>query len=668
MKKKILFLLALVSILCVFAISVSAASQSYASYEVVYNDGTRVTIYSAGIDDLGNGRIWLRETMYTEAPLDSEGTYATLDWSKVEELDFTNTKLYSYSSSKDAYTEYTGGTNGSAKGRVCIRKGWSDATVFNSVKKVNTGNIWSFTGAVFMDWKGLETVIISNKVDTLADDLFKNSSVANVIFEEGAIVYRCNNNLFWNCDNLVRVEFPDSFTYLGNSGLFYDCDNLESVRWPANCPEIPGSAFYSCEKFTFEIPSYITKIKNSTFYGCTSIKSLYIPATVSEIGSDCFRNCTNLTSIVFDAGCSVENIYAHTFDNCNLTELYLPNSVKQMKQSALSNNKNLKVLSLGASFVDFNLDGNKAASICSGSDLERLYLSKNFTAASVRSDIFGNDDVENDWIKLFPNVAIYYEGDKAMAEAIVLASTVDGVVINGVFASMTIVSLEEYEALKTAGTLSGRYLIYSYNKCDAFYGGVHAEGQVLNSCQFGCGRNCGQVELLPNPAHNLVMKELRNENGYFGTICFVESCTVCETVTVDESIEAVFEWMGYSASTYGNSFAVVQGYKINKTSIASYLKYVPDFEFGVMAIGNTSGEAFAPTLEDSCIPKFDNMEKDYIDIKITGITKDTKSVNIVFCIYVSVGEKLLYLDNGVEASTVTGISYEGVLEFENKTE
>ena len=667
MKKKILFLFALISIVCVFAIAVSAAPQSYASFEAIYNDGTRVTVYTVGIDDVGNGRICLRETMYTEAPLDSEGTYATLDWSKVEELDFTNTMTCEYVSSNGAYVERTGGSNGSAKGRICIKKSWSDASVFNSVKKVNTGNTWSFSGAVFSGWKGLETVIISNKVETLTDDLFKDSSVANVIFEEGAQVYRCNNNLFWNCDNLVRVEFPDSFTYLGNSNLFYDCDNLESVRWPSNCPEIPSGAFAYCEKFKFEIPSYITNIKSSAFRNCKAITSLVIPASVSQIGSDCFRECTNLTSIVFEEGCSVQNIYAHTFDSCNLTEIYLPNTVKQIKQSAFSSNKNLKVISLGASFIDFNLEGNASASLGTGSNLEKMYLPKTFTVDSVRSDMFGDDNNPNEWVKIFPSVVIYYEGDAEMAQAIITKAQGDGTVINGVLANVTLVSLEEYEALKEAGALTGRYLIHSYNKCDAFYGGVHAEGQVLNSCQFGCGRSCGQVELLENPQHSLAMVETKGENGYFGNICFVESCSVCKTKTIDETISPIFEWKGYSVSTFGDKLSVTQGYKIDKNAIADYRKYVPDFNFGIMATVNTEKVEIAPSLDEVYVSKFDNDANDYIDIQLSGITEETRDVLVVFCIYATDGEALSYLDNGVQASTVMGISYNQALALDKET-
>ncbi len=675
--KKILLAFAIVSLLiCALAISVSAAPQSYASFEAIV-DGERVTVYTVGLPDLGNGKLNVSDVAYVEPPVDSEGTYALLDWSVVSELDFTNTALFSYDSKKSEHIEYEGGTNSNANGNVTLKKAWSDVSVFNSVKKVITGNAFSFEGAVFEGWSGLETVVFSPALKTISDNLLRNSSVANLVFSEDGNLDRCANNPFANCDNLVNVDFPDTITYLGNSGLFNGCDNLESVDWPSNCPAIPGGAFSGCTKLVFEIPSFITEIKSSAFQGCLSITSVVIPKSVTAIGSDCFRNCSNLTSVVFEEGCSVSDIYAHTFNGCAFSEITLPNTVKQMKESVFSNNANLRVINLGASFVDFNLQNNAASNMNCGNGLAVVYLSKNFTSAGVRRSIFGGDYKSNEHPKCVPNLVIYYEGDKAAAEAIVAAGALeqsDGHIVNGVFANMTLVTLAEYEALEAANALSGRYMIYDYNKCDAFYGGVHAEGEVINSCQFGCGRKCGKAELLENPQHELSKITTFGEMGYFGESCTVESCSVCATVTLNATVGAMFVDYGYSATeaAINGVYSMSQFYGINREAIEQYRALSPDFEFGFVVAANADpfGAVAEGTLASDKI--FVTEEKffqyDYASVSIGGIAGENVSKAITFCMFVKDGEKISYLDGGKTASAVAMKSYNDVLAIVNTNE
>ena len=47
----------------------------------------------------------------------------------------------------------------------------------------------------------------------------------------------------------------------------------------------------------FEISNEITKIKNYTFYGCTSLTNVTIPDSVTSIGEASFSYCNNLSSI-----------------------------------------------------------------------------------------------------------------------------------------------------------------------------------------------------------------------------------------------------------------------------------------------------------------------------------------------------------------------------------
>jgi hypothetical protein len=186
---------------------------------------------------------------------------------------------------------------------------------------------------------------------------------------------------------------------------------------------------------------------------------------------------------------------------------------------------------------------------------------------------------------------------------------------------------------------------------------------VINSCQFGCGRNCGKAELLDNPQHNLVRKESMTEGGYFDTICIDEACTVCNTVTIDKDIAPIFTWKGYSASTFGEGYSVVQGFYVNQASIEEYIVYAPDFNYGILATVNKTGEAITPKVGDDNVltGNFVKGANDYIDIKLTGIPVGHEETFVVFCVYVTVGEKLYYLDNEKTTENIVGVSYNSIL-------
>lgn len=68
-------------------------------------------------------------------------------------------------------------------------------------------------------------------------------------------------------------------------------------------------AFSACYSLTsIEIPSSVTTIGMSAFYGCW-LTSVEIPSSVTSIGDDAFEYCDNLTSITWDG-----NVYTSYSD------------------------------------------------------------------------------------------------------------------------------------------------------------------------------------------------------------------------------------------------------------------------------------------------------------------------------------------------------------------
>ena len=135
-------------------------------------------------------------------------------------------------------------------------------------------------------------------------------------------------------------------------------------------------------------------------------------------------------------------------------------------------------------------------------------------------------------------------------------------------------------------------------------------------------------------------------------------CARCNAV--DEIVtDALFVWKGYSACTFGEGFSVTQGYLVNHEAIEAYSVYATDFDFGIIATVNTTGGGIAPKLGDENVltGTFVKNANDYLDIKLTGIPADKGDALVVFCVYVTVGEDMFYLDGDKCANTVIGVSY-----------
>lgn len=123
------------------------------------------------------------------------------------------------------------------------------------------------------------------------------------------------------------IDMPSSVTKIGEKAIF-DCDRLTSVRLPASCASIVGNPFGSCNsleelvvdgdnlnfasvdgvlydkdirtlmvfpgaRHSIDVPLSVTKIGESAFYCCDSLRSVSMPS-VTTLGNAAFYGCGNL--------------------------------------------------------------------------------------------------------------------------------------------------------------------------------------------------------------------------------------------------------------------------------------------------------------------------------------------------------------------------------------
>jgi len=111
------------------------------------------------------------------------------------------------------------------------------------------------------------------------------------------------------------LSMPSTITSIGSS-VFYGCASLTSVSIGSGVTSIGGGAFQSCTSLTsVTIPNSVTSIGTAAFYYCTLLTSVTIGSGVTIIGGNAFRDCSALTSVTIPNSVTTIGIYA--FDGCS---------------------------------------------------------------------------------------------------------------------------------------------------------------------------------------------------------------------------------------------------------------------------------------------------------------------------------------------------------------
>lgn len=195
---------------------------------------------------------------------------------------------------------------------------------------------------------------------------------------DGLEVKSIGDNAFLDCENIVKVQIPDSVTSIGRgafngcvrlkeieipkgvttieSDTFSLCDSLTKVTIPDGVTTIKECAFFDCNSLTkVDLPDSVTFISILAFEECAALKEIVIPKNVTYIGEEAFKGCNSLTSIIVDeANATYDsrnncNAVIKTNTNellCGCSSTVIPGSVKIIGESAfvkISSIKNINI-------------------------------------------------------------------------------------------------------------------------------------------------------------------------------------------------------------------------------------------------------------------------------------------------------------------------------------
>lgn len=143
-------------------------------------------------------------------------------------------------------------------------------------------------------------VVIGDCVDTIGTSAFAKRSVSGTDY-----VY---------FSSLSSVTIPSSVTTIKGSA-FFGCTALSSITIPNSVTKIEAGAFMGCALTSVTIPDSVTTLEIGVFQDCSGLTSAYVGKGITKLTDFTFYKCPNLQTCIIEENVSEIKYLAFPYEN-----------------------------------------------------------------------------------------------------------------------------------------------------------------------------------------------------------------------------------------------------------------------------------------------------------------------------------------------------------------
>lgn len=210
--------------------------------------------------------------------------------------------------------------------------------------------------SLFQDTTSLVSVTVPASVTLINTSAFENCvSLTSIVFAENSSLTKISYKSFKDCDALVEIELPEGLTEIAWNA-FENCDLLETISFPSTLTKIGDTTFKTCvslKNVIFAEGSVLTEIAYDAFRDCVSLVSVDLPDSLKTLGRAVFMGCTNLTHVGLPQNAEFTTLDSNLFAGCtSLESIEIPDSVTTVS-STVFKESGLKSFDTPASVTSF---------------------------------------------------------------------------------------------------------------------------------------------------------------------------------------------------------------------------------------------------------------------------------------------------------------------------
>lgn len=240
------------------------------------------------------------------------------------------------------------------------------------------------------------------------DNIFSGISVTKVTFNPDCIV-EIRKGSFSGCTSLTEITFPKFRKLATNS--FANCSNMvptNELVFSDDMTEIGADAFYGCAKLggTIVFPATLKKINQEAF-NSTAIVGVDFSkcASLETLAKSIFAHCDSLSAIDMSACVSLTSLSNSFAENCdNLASVILPPNLETINEKSFAWCGKLQSMVIPASCTLIGVEAFQYAR--KGQDLQvfTLYIQSNVNFDTSRYSVFNSSGAKVEFILIGENV------------------------------------------------------------------------------------------------------------------------------------------------------------------------------------------------------------------------------------------------------------------------